>query len=237
MARHRRRALNPGTVGAVRAALLDVNETLVDLSGLRPAFASLGIPDALPLWFARTLRTGFALAAAGDYRPFRDVASAALVELDPERLTPADSDAVLTAFAGLRLHPDVGEGLAMLREAGIPAMTLSVGDASVVRAIVDRAGLGDLVDDHLSVDAVRRWKPAPEAYRYGCQRLGVEPAEVAMIAAHSWDLHGARRAGLRTGWVSRLERRRPAVFDPADAQGPDLPAVVTALLAGKNAGS
>ena len=57
----------------MRGVLLDVNETLLDLSGLQPAFDSLGIPDALPLWFARTLRNGFALAAANDCRPNKAV--------------------------------------------------------------------------------------------------------------------------------------------------------------------
>jgi 2-haloacid dehalogenase len=53
---------------------------------------------------------------------------------------------------------------------------------------------------------------------------------MALVAAHSWDIHGARRAGLTTGWVSRLEGQPPAVFDRADVSGPDLVTVVSALL-------
>jgi 2-haloacid dehalogenase len=209
----------------VRGVLLDVNETLLDLSGLQPAFASIGLPDALPLWFARTLRNGFALAAANDCRPFADVARATLVSLDPGRLKPKDADAILDAFTRLQPHPDVEPGLRTLADAGVPAITFTVGDAEAVARIFEAHGLGDLVSGHLSAADFGRWKPAPAPYLAGCLALGLPPGDVTMVAAHSWDLHGAHRAGLRTAWISRLERVRPDIFDPADIEGPDLVSV------------
>ena len=214
----------------MRGVLLDVNETLLDLAGLQPAFDRLGIPDGRALWFARTLRNGFALAAAGDYRSFADVARASLVSLDPIRLKPTDADPVLDAFASLPLHPDVEPGLRTLADAGIPALTLTLGSAQTVAEIFDAHGLSDLVTGHLSVDEIGRWKPAPAPYLAGCLALGLAPADVTMVAAHSWDLHGARRAGLRTAWVSRLEHIRPDIFAPADIDGPDLITVLDRLL-------
>lgn len=210
--------------------LLDVNETLLDLSGLQPAFTSLDMPDALPLWFARTLRNGFALAAANDCRPFADVARATLVSLDPQRLTPSDADVVLAAFSRLEPHADVEAGLRLLADAGIPAVTLTVGDAETVARIFDDHGIGDLVTGHLSAADFGRWKPAPAPYLAGCLALGLPPGDVTMVAAHSWDLHGARRAGLRTAWISRLESVRPDIFDPADIDGPDLPSVTARIV-------
>lgn len=214
----------------MRGVLLDVNETLLDLSGLQPAFDSLGLPDGLPLWFARTLRNGFALAASGDCRTFAEVAGATLVSLDPDRLKPRDADAILDAFARLQPTPDVGPGLRMLADAGIPAITLTVGDAQMVAEIFEAHGLGDLVAGHLSAADFGRWKPAPAPYLAGCLALGLPPGDVTMVAAHSWDLHGARRAGLRTAWITRLEKVRPDIFDPADIEGPDLTSVVTQMI-------
>ena len=55
--------------------VLDVNETLSDLSSLASAFEEVGAPRTLaPLWFATTLRDGFALGMAGQNAPFLDVA-------------------------------------------------------------------------------------------------------------------------------------------------------------------
>ena len=214
----------------MRGVLLDVNETLLDLSGLQPAFDSLGLSDARALWFARTLRNGFALAAANDCRPFADVARATLVSLDPARLKSTDADAVLDAFTRLQPHADVEPGLRMLADAGIPAITLTVGDAETVARIFNAHGLGDLVAGHLSAADFGRWKPAPAPYLAGCLALGLPPGDVAMVAAHSWDLHGAHRAGLRTAWISRLERIRPEIFDAPDIEGPDLPSVAAQIV-------
>lgn len=214
----------------MRGVLLDVNETLLDLSGLQPAFDSLGLPDAQPLWFARTLRNGFALAAANDCRPFADVARASLISLDPARLTTRDADVILDAFTRLQPHPDVEPGLRALAEAGIPSLTLTVGDAEVVARIFEAHGLGDLVAGHLSAADFGRWKPAPAPYLAGCLALGLPPGEVTMVAAHSWDLHGAHRAGLRTAWISRLEHVQPDIFATPDIEGPDLLSVTAQIV-------
>lgn len=214
----------------MRGILLDVNETLLDLSGLQPAFDSLGLPDAQALWFARTLRNGFALAAANDCRPFAEVARATLVSLDPVRLKSTDADVILDAFTRLRPHPDVAPGLRALADAGIPTITLTVGDADVVAGIFREQGLSDLVAGHLSAADFGRWKPAPAPYLAGCLALGLSPGDVTMVAAHSWDLHGAHRAGLRTAWITRLERVHPDIFATPDVQGPDLPSVVAQIV-------
>lgn len=216
----------------IKGVLLDVNETLFSLRKLEPAFADCGLDPALvSLWFMRVLRDGFALAAAGDFRRFSDIALDALLHLQPQRLAPDAAQRILAAFHTLEPHPDVAPGLQQLREAGIRTMTLTVGDTALAEELFCRAGLSPLVDGFLSAETVRRWKPAPEPYRYGVAQIGWPAANVALIAAHPWDIHGARRVGLQTGWIARLEMPPSGVFDAADVAGKDLPAVVARLLA------
>lgn len=215
----------------VQGVLLDVNETLFSLSGLRPAFAQTGVPvEAMPLWFARVLRDGFAMAAAGDFATFGDIARAAFVALDPQRLTAEDADVVLARFHALQPHPDVPAGLAALTEAGVRVMTLTVGDVDLVRALFAGAGLAEHVHDYLSADSVRRWKPAREAYEFGLAGIGLPAERVALVAAHSWDIHGAACAGLQTGFLTRIEQHPSPVFRTADVTGSTLSDVVTGLL-------
>ena len=53
-----------------------------------------------------------------------------------------------------------------------------------------------------------------------------------MVASHGWDLLGAHRAGMRTGWVRRNERV-PFATDPApDVEGEGLLEVAVALTGG-----
>ena len=214
----------------IDAVVFDVNETLFSLDRMRAAFAAAGAdPGLVPLWFARTLRDGFALSAAGDYQPFAEVGVAAMG--DVAGLAPGRAREVFGAFRELNAHPDVESAFQRLRTADLRVATLTVGAAEVTDALLARAGLTSYVERTLSVDAVRRWKPAPDPYRYAAAELGLPPGRVALVAAHAWDCHGARRAGLRTGWVSRLAGRPSPVFEPADVSGDDLLAVVEALLA------
>jgi len=67
-------------------------------------------------------------------------------------------------------------------------------------------------------------------YRHAASALGVEPGGLALVAAHAWDCHGASRAELVTGWVSRLERAYSPIFAPPDVTGADLTEVARGLL-------
>ncbi|MDP9397568.1 MAG: haloacid dehalogenase type II [Actinomycetota bacterium] len=211
----------------------DVNETLFDIAGLAPRFAKAGLDESLvPLWFARVLRDGFALTVLGNYRPFPELGAAALRNLGPD-LSEDAVQQVLAGFAELDPHPDVEPALRALADAGVRAVTLTNGSAANTRTLLDRAGLLPLVADTLSVDAVQRWKPAPEPYRYAASECGVEPGRLALVACHAWDVHGARVAGLRTGYVRRAgEPVYPTTFSPAEVHGEDLTQTVRGLLAG-----
>lgn len=216
---------------ALRAVAFDVNETLFPLEPLDERFAGAGLDPALrPLWFARTLRDGFALSAADDYRPFAEVAAAALRSVGGADLDDAAVEQVLGGFAELDPHPDVEPALRRLKDAGVRVVTLTVGSSQVTDRQLRRCGLADLVDETLDVSAVRRWKPAREPYLHAVERCGASTATTALVAAHAWDVNGASRAGLRTGWVSRLETTYPPVFEAADVVGDDLDEVVEALL-------
>lgn len=215
----------------VQVVAFDVNETLFSLERLAPVFTGAGLdPQLVPLWFARLLRDGFALTAMGQYQPFFELAADTLRSLNPDNVDDAAVEAALSAFRSLDAHPDVEPALRLLHDAAVPAVTLTNGSAALVRALLNRAGLIPLVRRTLSVDEVRRWKPAPEPYLWAATELGVQPSHVALVASHPWDCAGAQGAGLVSAWVNRNDARWPAVFTPPDVTGRDLVAVVSELL-------
>lgn len=206
----------------IRGVVLDVNETLFSLDALNPVFSANGLDERdRDLWFARTLRDGFALTMAGSYSPFPEVAANSFLSMGA-----ASATELMDAFSRLEPHPDVRAGLELLQAKGIPAVTLSVGDHHNVERLFARAGLADYVTTHLSCAMAEAWKPARAPYELACQTLVLEPHEVVMIAAHSWDLAGARAVGLRTGWIERLERTPQRIFGTWDIQGFTLSDVV-----------
>ncbi len=211
-----------------KVVLFDAVETMFSLRPVAAALEPLGLH--VEAVFTRLLRDGFALAAAGTYEPFRRVAGSAVTALAPQA-SPEQHDAVLAAFEQLPAHPDVEPALSLLSEAGITVCALTNGSSDATVALLEANGLQDKVERVLSVEEVQRWKPAPAPYRHALDQLGADARDVALVAVHSWDVHGARRAGLTTGWCSRLEGAYPSIFDPPDVSGPDLVAVATGLLA------
>jgi 2-haloacid dehalogenase len=209
------------------AVAFDVVETLLSLAPVEEALRPLDVP--LPLFFTRFLRDGFALAAAGDHQPFPAVASSALRVLAPGR-SDAARRAVLEAFTRLPAHADAAPAMERLVAAGVQVVTLTNGGAEATIRLLAAAGLDRYVDRAISVEEVGRWKPRPEPYRHAVSVLGRGPGEVALVAAHDWDVHGAKRAGLVTGWCSRSGQPFPDVFAPPDVSGPDLVAVADGLL-------
>jgi 2-haloacid dehalogenase len=43
-----------------------------------------------------------------------------------------------------------------------------------------------------------------------------------LVAVHPWDLDGAARAGLRTGWIDRAEAPYPGTFTAPEIRATDL---------------
>jgi 2-haloacid dehalogenase len=219
-----------------RVAVFDVNETLSDLAPLAGRFEEVGAPGYLmQTWFAATLRDGFALTAAGTYEDFATVARAELhVVLSGveglRRPVPEAAEFVLAGIAELDVHPDVPQGMRRLHAAGVRLITLTNGSVRLAEGTFARAGILNLLEHRLSVDTPRRWKPAPEPYRYAAQVCGVAAEQLVLVAAHPWDIDGAKRAGLKGAWINRGGVAYPECFTPPDVAGADLPAVADGLL-------
>ena len=58
-------------------------------------------------------------------------------------------------------------------------------------------------DAIISVDQVGAFKPSPGIYRKAIQRLGCEPGEIMMVAAHAFDILGAQACGFKAAYVNR----------------------------------
>jgi 2-haloacid dehalogenase len=209
----------------------DVIGTLMSLEPLRERFTQIGQPPhLLEAWYTRTLRDGMALSATGDFVPFTDVAEAALRGVTGYTVSDEQVAQIMAGFNELPAFPDALPAITSLTEAGLRVACLTNGSAYLTSSFVNRAGLGPLIDRVITVDEVYRWKPSGMVYRYAAELLDITPDRMAMVAAHDWDCHGAKRAGLLTGWVSRKSGGFGAPFAPPDVTGEDLTEVAAGLL-------
>jgi len=217
-----------------RIVAFDVIETLFDTKPLDPLLSSIGLPGgSLRVWFARFLRDAFALEVIGEYRPFHEVAAASLEALLLEHRLEAGRekiDKVLSGFAELPPHSDVKPAFQSLRDAGVRIITLTNGSSGTTGKMLAKAGLESFVEQTLSIDQVKQWKPARAVYLHAAKMMKVEPHEMALIAAHDWDTGGAGRAGLSTGGVMRAGKHFSTALPAPDVVGNNLIEVVRRLM-------
>lgn len=212
--------------------LFDVFETLVRLEPLRDRFVEAGRPGhELELFFARTLRDGMAHTLAGEAPPFRAVAAAQLAITSGHTLSDEAIAHILDGFTELPLHPEAETAFTLLAEAAVPAYGFTHGGATVLESILDRHGMSGRLRGVLSSEAVRSFKPPAHVYRWACGQVGSDPAGTALVAVHSWDTHGAVKAGLLAGFATRLEGGLTPLVERPHVVASRVDEVVAGLLA------
>ena len=214
----------------LRAVVFDAVETLFSLDAVAAALETRGYPETLELFFTRLLRDGAALSLANSPRSFAAVADGALQVVAP-RLDAKGRAGVVAAFATLGVHDDVEAAFQVARSAGLRVAVLTNGGATSVTHLLDAHDLAHYVEVVVGVEDAASWKPGPTPYQLVLERLDLEPAAVAMVAAHAWDTHCAASLGMRTGWVSRLEGVYATTFTAPEIRAATLDAVVSGLLA------
>ncbi|WP_084187822.1 haloacid dehalogenase type II [Mycobacterium paraffinicum] len=112
----------------------------------------------------------------------------------------AERDELTRAWRRLRPWPDVVPGLTRLKS-GYTLATLSNADVSAVIEISKRAGLP--WDAVFAAEMAGVFKPHPAIYRMAATYLGLQPAQIMMVASHKYDIRAAAELGFRTAFVAR----------------------------------
>jgi 2-haloacid dehalogenase len=211
----------------------DIIGTLFTLDRPRDRLIALGAPrEALELWFAQALRDAFAWSHAGGYRPLKEFLEAALprmlgvvgLEANEEKVAQ-----VMEAFSELDLVDGAEEASSVLFDAGWRLIAVTMGSEESTRRLLSRAGLEDRFSVFVSCDRIGKTKPHPDVYEMARQEAG--SGALWLIAAHAWDVAGATRAGLRTCWVSHLEKRYLSVYPEPDMRASGLVEAARAIVA------
>ncbi len=207
---------SPSTGRAVRAVLFDTFGTVVDWrSGIAASvrdFAQHHHLSVDPAAFALEWRSRYLPSMSEVLSGRRGFVS--LDVLHKENLhasfekfgvatavLPGDEvEALARSWRWLPPWPDSVEGIAAMKR-HVVVGPLSNGNTGLLVDMAKYAGLPwDVV---LGSDVSKAFKPDPRAYRTPARLLGLEPAEVMLVAAHPSDLEAAQNCGLATGFVAR----------------------------------
>lgn len=188
------------------AVVFDVLGTLVHLTPLQE---KLGGPAQVDAWFERLLHSATALSLAGEWQPFDALAASTLKTALRRMDGDADEDELLGLLAKLPPYPDASAAFGVLEQADVTIGVLTNGSERSTRSLLEGAALDERVVEIVSVEEVEVYKPHPAVYKHASERIGVEPKNLTLIAAHAWDVAGAKAAGLEAVWVDRLEGEWP----------------------------
>lgn len=194
---------------SLQAIAFDAYGTLFDVYSVSTLAEQLfpGKGDALAaMWRVKQIDYTRLRTLSGQYRDFLEITRDALrmaartlkLELDS-----ATEQRLMNQYACLAAFPENLDALKELKALGIPLAILSNGTPQMLDIAVKSAGMNDLFDHLLSVDVVRKYKTAPEAYQLGPDAFGLPAKNILFVSSNAWDACGATWFGYPSFWINR----------------------------------
>lgn len=186
-----------GTFAQVRAALVDLDGTLVDTMGDFTEAVNRTLAELrLPLQTAAQVEAG---VGKGSEHLVRTVLNSAGVP-EPDLSTP-EALAVYQRHYGevngqfSAVYPGVVEGLTVLKDKGLPLVCLTNKPVAYARELLALKGLAGCFTQVYGGDSFAEKKPSPVPLLGACAALGLPPQHVLMVGDSVNDSQAARAAG------------------------------------------
>ena len=198
----------------ITTCIFDAYGTLFDVAAAarnvaaepgREAFAETW-PRIAEHWRLKQLQYTWLRAVMDQHADFWDVTQDGLdwaLEASGQDQDPELRERLLQLYWELEAYTEVPAMLATLKTAGLATGILSNGSPPMLDGAVQSAGIGDVLDDVLSVESVGIFKPASVVYDLVGQRFGCAPDEVLFVSSNGWDAAAAAGYGFTTAWVNR----------------------------------
>nr|OQO20898.1 hypothetical protein B0A51_10564 [Rachicladosporium sp. CCFEE 5018] len=168
-------------------------------------------------WRVYQLEYTWRLNSMGVYEDFEKVTRRSFLHALAEaglELNEKGIEGVMQQYDKLEVFGDVKECLEKLRgREGVNAVVFSNGTHSMVsNSVTGSATLrdyGDVLKDIVVVEEVKRFKPAPEVYKYLVGKVGKQAdsqeqvGRVWLVSGNPFDVVGARAVGMNVVWVDR----------------------------------
>ncbi len=212
--------------------LFNLTGTLVDPSVMAQPLGDSGADEDLVLAaLDDAITMAMADALTGALTPLDELVEAAM----RRRLRLARRDETKAAAARelmgtMPAYIEVPGALESLRARGMRLGVLAQSAAHATDSVLRFAGLRDRFELVLSAQEAGAYKPDLRGYRMAIERSGVAGSDICFVSTHWWDVAGAKRAGMNTGWVARRERSLLDTVPAPDFTGRDLAEIADAIV-------
>jgi len=134
-----------------------------------------------------------------------------------------DQYAKLTGFEG-SLHV-----LKTIKNKEISTAILSNGSREMLATVVESNGLKSYLDKVVTIEDVRLFKTAPQAYELLLKAFPIRKEEVLFVSSNAWDALAAKWFGFDVFWVNRLGHPFEEIGEKPNYEGNSLSKVLEVI--------
>ena len=144
-------------------------------------------------------------------------------------LSMADEKRLMDQYAKLTGFEDSLKVLKTIKGKGIATAILSNGSKEMLATVVDSNGLKPYLDKVVTIEDVRLFKTAPQAYALLLKAFSVQKEEILFVSSNAWDALAAKWFGFDVFWVNRLGHPYEEIGEKPNYEGNSLSKVLEVL--------
>lgn len=197
----------------IKACVFDAYGTLFDVAAAareaagepgREALAGVW-PTLAQNWRLKQLQYTWLRAVSGAHTDFWEVTQNGLDwAMEASGLKDRElRERLLALYWELSAFAEVPKMLSTLKASGYQTAILSNGSPDMLAGCVESAGVGEFLDDVLSVESVGVFKPHRSVYQMVPDRFECPAQEILFVSSNGWDAAAAAGFGFRCAWVNR----------------------------------
>ena len=193
------------TVKMPHVILLDVYETLLDMSGVeRRVNTLMDSKRGYIIWLELFMEYCFVDNCTVQFNDFSSIAKATMQMTGAtlnRKVDEFDINEILELLKQLPVRDGVPQGLSLLNDMGFRVAALTNSPEQTVRHRMESTGLVSYFEKVLSAERVRKYKPCIEVYTWAAEQMDVQLADILLVSSHGWDIAGAANAGMQTAYM------------------------------------
>jgi 2-haloacid dehalogenase len=144
-------------------------------------------------------------------------------------LTPDKEKQLMEQYAKLTGFEDSLDVLKAIKHKGISTAILSNGSSEMLATVVESNGLKPYLDKVVTVEAVRLFKTAPQAYALLQEVFPLKKEEILFVSSNAWDALAAKWFGFDVFWVNRLGHPFEEIGEKPNYEGNSLSKVLEVI--------
>lgn len=141
-------------------------------------------------------------------------------------LTDVYEQQLMNQYAKLTSYADSQSVLNAIKDKGISTAILSNGSREMLATVVESNDLKPYLDKVVTIEEVRLFKTAPQAYELLLKAFPVKKEEILFVSSNAWDALAAKWYGFDVFWVNRLGHPFEEIGQKPDYEGRSLTEVL-----------